>query len=183
MVLATPLGAAEYRAQWQRVAQTSDGVEYCIRPIRIGDAERDKAFIMHLSEASRYRRLMGSIREPSSELIEQFVHIDYQHNMAFVAVIDHSGAEQIIGVARYASGPDETDAEFAVAVADTWQSRGVGMALMRLLFQYARAQGLRRLYGLILASNSRMIDFTRKLELKISSVPEDSTILEAARDL
>ena len=167
----------------RRVAQTSDGLEYRIRPIRLEDAEHDKAFIMHLSEESRYKRLMGSIREPSPQLIERFVHIDYQHNMAFVAVIDDSGAEQIIGVARYACGPDEADAEFAVAVADVWQSRGVGMALMRFLFEYARAQGLRRLYGLILASNFRMLDFTRKLELKLSSLPGDSTILEPARDL
>jgi acetyltransferase len=183
MILAAPSGAADYPAQWQRVAQTSDGVAYRIRPIRIEDAERDKAFIMHLSAASRYKRLMGSVRDPSPALIDRFVHIDYQHHMAFVAVIDYSGAEQIIGVARYACGSDETDAEFAVAVADAWQSRGVGMAIMRLLFEYARAQGLRRLHGLILANNRRMLDFTRKLELKISSLPEDSTTLEASRDL
>jgi hypothetical protein len=65
MILPAPPGAADYPAQWQRVAQTSDGVAYRIRPIRIEDAERDKAFIMHLSAASRYKRLMGSVRDPS----------------------------------------------------------------------------------------------------------------------
>jgi acetyltransferase len=174
---------AEYPAQWQRVARTRDGVDYRIRPIRIEDAERDRAFIIHLSEASRYKRLMGSLREPSQELIDRFVCIDYQHDMAFVAVVDQLGAERLIGVARYGAGPDKTDAEFAVAVADEWQSRGVGTTLMRLLLEYAHAQGLRRLHGLILASNDRMLELARKLQLKIRSLPDDQTVLEAARDL
>jgi hypothetical protein len=97
---------ADYAAQWQRTARTRDGIDYRIRPIRIEDAERDRAFIIHLSEASRYKRLMGSVREPSQELIDRFVRIDYQHDMAFVAVVDQLGAERIIGVARYAAVSD-----------------------------------------------------------------------------
>lgn len=174
---------ANYPPQWQRIARTRDGIDYCIRPIRIEDAERDRAFIIHLSEASRYKRLMGSLREPSKELIDRFVRIDYQHDMAFVAVVDQLGVERIIGVARYGAIPDKTDAEFAVAVADEWQSRGVGMTLLRLLFEYAKGQGFRRLHGIIFASNDRMLDLARKLQLQVRSVPDDPTVLEAARDL
>jgi acetyltransferase len=174
---------ADYPAQWQRIARTRDGIDYRIRPIRIEDAERDRAFIIHLSEASRYKRLMGSLREPSPALIDRFVRVDYHHDMAFVAVVDQLGVERIIGVARYSAVPDETDAEFAVAVADDWQSRGVGMTLLRLLFEYAKAQGVCRVHGLIFASNDRMLDFARKLQLKIRSLTDDPTVLEAARDL
>jgi|HubBroStandDraft_6_1064221.scaffolds.fasta_scaffold420136_2 acetyltransferase len=174
---------ADYPAQWQRIARTRDGIDYRIRPIRIEDAERDRAFIIHLSEASRYKRMMGSVREPSQELIDRFVRIDYRHDMAFVAVVDQPGAERIIGVARYGAGSDKTDAEFAVAVADEWQSRGIGMTLLRLLFEYAKGQGVRRLHALIFANNDRMLDLARKLQLKIGSWPDDPSVLEAAGDL
>jgi acetyltransferase len=174
---------ADYPAQWQRSARTRDGIDYRIRPIRLEDAQRDRAFIIHLSEASRYKRMMGSVREPSQELIDRFVRIDYQHDMAFVAVVDHPGAERIIGVARYGAVSDKTDAEFAVAVADEWQSRGIGMTLLRLLFEYAKGQGVRRLHALIFANNDRMLDLARKLQLKIGSLPDDPSVLEAAGDL
>ena len=55
---------APYPTQWQRVARTHDGIGYRIRPIRTEDAVRDRAFIMDLSEASRHKRFMGSLREP-----------------------------------------------------------------------------------------------------------------------
>jgi acetyltransferase len=174
---------ADYPATWQRDARTRDGIDYRIRPIRIEDAQRDRAFIIHLSEASRYKRMMGSVREPSQKLIDRFVHIDYQHDMAFVAVVDQLGAERIIGVARYASVSDKTDAEFAVAVADEWQSRGIAMTLLRLLFEYAKGQGIRRLHALIFANNDRMLDLARKLQLKIGNLPDDPSVLEAAGDL
>ena len=177
------MNRTDYPAQWQRIARTRDGIDYRIRPIRIEDAERDRAFIIHLSEASRYKRLMGSVREPSQELVDRFVRIDYRHDMAFVAVVDRLGAESIIGVARYSAVPDKTDAEFAVAVADAWQSRGVGMTLLRLLFEYAKVQGVRRLHALIFANNDRMLDLARKLQLKIGSLPDDRSVLEAAGDL
>jgi acetyltransferase len=144
---------ADYPAQWQRSARTRDGIDYRIRPILIEDAEGDRAFIIHLSEASRYKRMMGSLREP------------------------------IIGVARYSAVFDKTDAEFAVAVADEWQSQGIGMTLLRLLFEYAKGQGVRRLHALIFANDDRMLDLARKLQLKISSLPDDPSVLEAAGDL
>ena len=177
------LNRADYPAQWQRTARTRDGIDYRIRPIRIEDAERDRAFIIHLSEASRYKRMMGSVREPSQDLIDRFVRIDYQHDMAFVGVVDRLGAERIIGVARYAAVPDKSDAEFAVAVADEWQSRGVGTTLLRLLFEYAKGQRVRRLHALIFANNDRMLDVARKLQLKIGNLPDDQSVLEAAGDL
>jgi L-amino acid N-acyltransferase YncA len=67
--------------------------------------------------------------------------------------------------------------------ADEWQSRGVGMTLLRLLFEYAKAQGVRRLHTLSFANNERMLDLARKLRLKIGSLPDDQSVLEAAGDL
>lgn len=106
--------------QWQRAARTHQGIGYRIRPIGTEDAERERAFIMDLSEVSRYKRFMGSLREPPQALIDLFVHVDYHHDMAFVALVGQPGAEHITGIVRYSSHPDRADAEFAIAVADAW---------------------------------------------------------------
>jgi acetyltransferase len=171
----------EYPAHWECLARTRDGVGYRIRPIRLDDAQRERAFIQGLSERSRYNRMMGTMREPSPDLIEQFVHVDYQHDMAFVAVAGPIEDERIIAVARYAADPGGTTGEFAVAVMDEWQARGIGTTLMRLLFEYARTQGFSRLHGSMLSSNDRMIDLAHWLGMKTERSPEDGTLLEASR--
>ena len=69
---------------WPRYARTRDGVEYRIRPIRADDRERDRAFIAGLSTQSRYSRMMGLMREPSAELLDRLVRVDYRREMALV---------------------------------------------------------------------------------------------------
>ncbi|HWZ63147.1 MAG TPA: hypothetical protein VNX02_09015 [Steroidobacteraceae bacterium] len=53
------------------------------------------------------------------------------------------------------------------------------MTLLRL-FEYAAGPGVCRVRGLIFASNDRMLDFARKLQLKIRGLPDDSTVLEGS---
>src|ERR1700676_3322687 len=122
-----------YPIKWERVATTRDNVTYRIRPICAEDASRERAFIMGLSPESRYERMMYTMGEPSSDLVDRFVQVDYHHNMAFVAVVGQGDDERIIGVARYAANGEE-GYEFAVVIADQWQARGIAATLSRLLF-------------------------------------------------
>jgi acetyltransferase len=172
----------DYPIKWACVGTTRDHVTYGIRPIRADDAPRERAFIMDLSPESRYRRVMYTMREPSADLVDRFVHVDYHQTMAFVAVIGQGGDERIIGVARYALDGIE-GYEFAVAVADAWQSHGIAAALTHLLFDYARAEGIRTLHAKILATNDHMIQFARWLGMSVHSTPEDGMVLKASMDL
>lgn len=167
--------------KWQRTERTRDGVVYRIRPIRPDDLERDHDFIVGLSAISRYNRMMGTLREPSRELLDHFVKVDYCREMAFVAVVGADRDERIVGVARYARDP--ADCEFAVAVADEWQSRGVAATLTRLLFEYARAHGVRRIFGVILANNGPMLNLVKFLQMNIRRSRNDATLVEAWLDL
>lgn len=126
--------------------------------------------------------MMYTMVEPSSDLVDRFVHVDYHHSMAFVAVVGQADDERIIGVSRYAANEEE-GCEFAVAVADAWQARGVAATLSRLLFDYARIEGIRTLQAKILATNHHMIQFARWLGMSIHSMPEDSMVIKASIDL
>ena len=171
-----------YPVKWSRVVTTRDNVTYRIRPICAQDASREREFIMGLTRDSRYTRMLHTIGEPPPELVERFVQVDYRHNMAFVAVVDLGDDERIIGVARYAENGRD-DHEFAVVVTDEWHGRGIAATLSCLLFDYARAQGIRALHAIILTSNYRMIELARRLGMTIRSTPEDPTVIRATADL
>ena len=170
-------------SEWERAAATRDGVSFHVRPIRPDDADRERRFIIRLSPESRYRRMMNAMKELPPDLVHRFVHVDYEHDMAFVALTGEPPTEEIIGVARYAQDPGGPACEFAVAVADAWQARGVGTTLMGLLFEYAHARGIHRLHGEILADNAKMIDLAHWLGMKTAACPEDRCLVEASRDV
>src|SRR3954462_14648584 len=109
--------ATPYPADWERIATTRDGLPFRVRPIRPDDEDRERRFITRLSPESRYRRMMNAMKELPPELLHRFVHVDYEHDMAFVALTDEPPNEEIIGVARYARDRRGPDCEFAVAVA------------------------------------------------------------------
>jgi GNAT superfamily N-acetyltransferase len=69
-----------------------------------------------------------------------------------------------IGVARFVrSRQDPELAEVAVAVADSWQNRGVATALLDRLTQRAREEGVHRFSAEILADNQPMLDLIDEL--------------------
>lgn len=133
--------------------------------------------------------MMCAMREPSAELVQKFVNVDYCHDMAFVALADTPSAPgaqptpHFIGVARYASQAGTPGGEFAVAVTDTWQSRGVGTALMQVLLEYAREQGIHDLHGEILPTNTPMLELARYLGMRTRLSGDSSALITASRDL
>ena len=173
--------AAAVPSAWPRYARTRDGVEYRIRPIRADDRERDRAFIAGLSTQSRYSRMMGLMREPSAELLDRLVRVDYRREMALVAVVGEGPRESIIAVARYGGNP--AYCEFGVAVADEWQGRGIGTQVSALLFGYAKTNGVRRMYAILQADNKRMLKLADDLRMSVRRSSEDNAIVEAWRTL
>jgi acetyltransferase len=179
--LAIDAAAIAIPSAWPQNTRTRDGVDYRIRPIKADDRERDRAFIAGLSTQSRYSRMMGLVREPSAELLDRLVRVDYRREMALVAVVGEDADEAIIAVARYGGNP--AYCEFAVVVADEWQGRGIGTHLSKLLFDYAKANGVRRMFAILLADNSRMLKLADDLRMSVRRSSDDNSVVEAWRTL
>src|SRR5205823_4705677 len=111
------------------------------------------------SEETRYFRFFYQLNELSPAMLARFTQVDYDREMALVAIDDAGGTEVIVGVARYTMNPGHESAEFAVVVGDAWQRRGVGPMLMERLVACAKARGLRRLEGSVLRGNRNMLKF------------------------
>jgi acetyltransferase len=161
----------------------SDGTEIVIRPIRPEDAEIEQEFVRNLSEESRYNRFISTVRELSQRMLVRFTQIDYDREMALVAVTQQHGRDIQIGVARYVINSSGDTCEFAIAVADAWQNHGIGGRLMVSLMDAAREKGLRRIDGDVLTSNTRMLRFMQKLGFEVLPNEEDPDLKRCVRAL
>jgi acetyltransferase len=164
-----------YPAHYVRKTKLRDGTTLTLRPIRAEDEPLMVKFHAGLSERSVYLRYFTPL--PLSERaaharLARLCFADYDRELALVA--EHRGAgsvTEIAGIARFIKEHGVNEAEFGIIVADAWQGRGLGTALMETLVATARAEGLARLRGVILAENHEMLDLTRRLGFSLRHVP------------
>ncbi|MDQ2091107.1 bifunctional acetate--CoA ligase family protein/GNAT family N-acetyltransferase [Marimonas arenosa] len=161
----------------------SDGRLLTIRPIRPEDAESEAGFVRDLSPQAKRFRFMGTINELSPEMLARFTQIDYRAEMALVALVGEEGAQEQIGVARYAINPDRRSCEFAIVVSDKVQHQGIGTRLMKALMEAARDHGLAVIEGTVLKENGPMLHLMEELGFTIERAPEDPEIMAVHREL
>ena len=129
-----------------------DGSSVEIRPLGEQDRAALAAGFERLSDLSRYRRFLSPTHHLTAGQLTYLTEIDHHDHEALVAV-DPSSRDGV-AVGRYVrSGSDPNEAEFAVAVADDWQQRGLGTTLLRHLAARAREEGVMRFTALVLADN------------------------------
>ena len=153
--------------------QTADGHEVTIRPIRPEDADMEQEFVKNLSPETKYYRFMNTLRELSPAQVVRLTQIDYDREMAFVAITEIDGSEVEVGVARYATNPDGESCEFAIVVADDWKGKGLARRLMGVIIDTARSRGVKYMNGDFLSENRRMIQFVTSLGFTLTTHPED----------
>ena len=171
-----------YPAHLVASRRLADGINIVIRPIRPEDDAIERVFINELSGDAAYNRLL-SARRLTPEEIRHLTRIDYDREMAFVAVIVDSGQARLLGVARYVRDTDASGAEFAIVVADTWQHKGVGTLLLSTLLRHAHSAGIGRLHGITLATNQAMHALARKLGFARKQDPQDATVRQIEKPL
>lgn len=157
---------------WTRIL--ADGTCLLIRPLGRTDAEADRALIESLSARTMHNRFLGRIVHPTDALMERLTSPDGVHDIALAAVALDGGAERFIGVSRYSTDEAGERCECAVVVADAWQGRGVGTALMEQLIALARARGLVVMESTDLAANVEMRQLARDLGFECRRDPDDA---------
>ena len=155
---------------------TERGLHVKIRPIRPEDAENEREFVKTLSAEAKYMRFMSTLKELTPSMLARFTQVDYDREMALVALAQQDGREVQIAVARYVINPDSESCEFAVVVSQDWQGHGLGRHLMSRLIEIARARGLKVMTGQILAMNKRMLGMAKTLGFVLDDDEEDRTI-------
>ena len=177
------LAILPYPARFEQVWPLPGGGEYSVRPIRPDDAQMLQDLMQHLSPESRYFRFVSSITELPPTMLARFTLIDYDREMALVAVFKERTAgadgeitetERIVGVSRYITNPDQSSCEFALVVSDDFNGKGLGSRLMLSIMDVARERGLSEIDGLVLANNPGMLKLMRSLGFSVKTFAEDA---------
>jgi acetyltransferase len=165
-----------------------DGSQALFRPILPEDEPLLKAFILKVTKEDLYYRYFSEINEFTHEDLANMTQIDYDREMAFVAIHTVNEKSEIIGVTRAVSDPDNTDAEFSVLVRSDLKGLGLGRRLLDKMIKYAAEHGLQRLTGITMPNNRGMITLARKLGFDVDIQIQDGIVnlsltLEKARIL
>jgi len=156
--------------------QLANGTNITLRPIRPEDAEMESRFVDRLSERSKYFRFRQSLHALTPDMLVRFTQIDYDREMAFVAVTEDASLPKELGVGRYIINPDGRSAEFALVVADDCQCLGIGSRLLVILMATAKAQGVVMFEAEVLAGNAGMLALLAKLGFTIEPSDPDNEL-------
>ncbi|MQA76397.1 MAG: GNAT family N-acetyltransferase [Solirubrobacterales bacterium] len=160
---------------------TRDGVSLLVRPIEAADKEALRHGFEHLSPESRYRRFLAPIKELTRHDLRYFTEVDHRDHEALVAV---APSAEPVAVARYVRLRERPEAaDVAVTVADEWQGRGVGTALLERLARRAITAGIIRFVGVCLAANEDMIELLRDLGPAVTRRHAGGSVIEVEVEL
>jgi len=163
--------------------QLTNGTNITIRPIRPEDAVMEKDFVHRLSETSKHFRFRQALHELTPEMVVRFTQIDYDREMAFVAVTEDANMPNELGVGRYIKNPDGHSVEFALVVADDCHCLGIGTKLMNALMQTAKNKGITFFEAEVLAVNSGMLSLLKKLGFSVETVADTLDVVRVVKDL
>ena len=141
---------------------TRGGEHIVIRRAEAADRALYSDFLHEVSAADLRLRFFANIGELSAVESDRLGHLDYSHEMAFVALDEATG--QMLGLVRLRDELDEQTAEFAILVRSRLKGHGLGWLLMHRIIDYAKGKkGLRRVYGDVLTENKAMLEMCEEI--------------------
>jgi acetyltransferase len=173
---ARPAGAARfaiapYPAELAETVAWNGGTIQ-LRPIRPEDGPQHEAFAARLDPEDIRLRFFSSRRTLERSELARLTQIDYDREMAFLAVGGDDGTETL-GVVRAVADPDNEEAEFAIIIRPDAQQRGLGQLLMRKMIGHLKQRGTRRMSGLVLRENRGMRELAQALGFTVDAEGSD----------
>jgi acetyltransferase len=152
----------------ERHQATRGGEHIVIRRAQPKDKALYSDFLRDVSAEDLRLRFFARVGELSAAEGDRLSHLDYGHEMAFIALDEATG--QMLGLVRLKDELDEQTAEFAILVRSRLKGHGLGWLLMQRVIDYAKEKGLRRVYGDVLAENTSMLQMTEELGFRAEDI-------------
>lgn len=132
-----------------------DGTPVLIRELVDTDRDRDLTFFNNLGRDAPHFRFLGSFSD-LAPTHDQLMDVDQCNRMSYIALLFEGDQLTEVGVARYGSFKGDSHCEFAVAVCERWQRRGLASSLLKHLMDTAREQGFISISSMDSSGNQAM---------------------------
>lgn len=165
-----------YPSQWQRHIEVKDGWRIFVRPIRPEDEPLIHLLLQHVTSEDLRLRFFAPMKEFTHEFIARLTQLDYARAMAFVAFDE--ATKEMVGVVRIHSDSIYESGEYAILLRSDLKGRGLGWALMQLIIEYAKSEGLKMISGDVLQDNTIMLEMCRSLGFQVKTDPVDPGICD-----
>jgi acetyltransferase len=177
----TNFAVRPYPSLWQRHLELREGWRIFVRPIRPEDEPSIHEFLRHVTSQDLRLRFFVPMREFTHEFVARLTQLDYARAMAFVAFDEVS--KELVGVVRLHSDSIYESGEYAILLKSELKGRGLGWALMQLIIEYAKSEGLKQLSGQVLQENTVMLNMCRELGFDIKSDRADFAVCDVTLEL
>ncbi len=161
-----------YPQEYESRDAAQDNIHLFIRPVIPEDAPLFIELFQILSHTSIYYRFFAPLKELKPDMLARFTQIDYDREIALVAIDADAEKERILGVARIIGYADGKKGEFAVLVGDPWQGKGIGAILLKKCLDIARAKRFETITGTVLKENRNMLTLGEKLGFNARKDPD-----------
>jgi acetyltransferase len=168
-----------YPTAWMRTMSLK-GRAIHVRPVRPEDEPLFRAFFATIDPEDVRLRFFAPVREFSHAFLARLTQLDYARAIAFVA-LDESATEEgrrMLGAVRLHADANGESGEFAILVRTEARGTGLAYALMRLMIDWARSEGIARVEGSVLAENRPMLAVCRRLGFGQHPDPEDAGMVK-----
>ncbi len=147
-----------------------------LRPAASADGNDVRDLFHSMSEADVYTRFFRKVRELSGQDVQRLCNVDFEKEVAFVAVTGTRENPRIVAHACYFIDPSTNLGETAFMVDPAWQGCGLGAALQRRMVEHARARGIRGFVADMLSTNVNMVRLAHTGSSSVSVEPNGTTL-------
>ncbi len=166
-----------YPAEYSKTIHANDGTVVTLRAIKPEDEPMEAEMFKTFSPQTQRFRFFALKKNVTHELLIRYTQIDYDREIAIIALIDEDGGKRMIGVVRLIADAYNETAEFAIVLGDPWQKKGLGSMMMDYMLQIATERKVKNVYAYVLADNEQMLDMFRKRGFEMKTL-EDSIKVE-----
>jgi RimJ/RimL family protein N-acetyltransferase len=165
-----------YPVEEERSVILKDGRNALLRPARAGDVAGVQSLFYRMSKKDIRMRFFRQVNLLSFIDAQKLCNVDFDLNVAFVAVEGPRENEQVAALGGYSLNPTTNLAEIACMVAPEFRGTGLGIAIRNRLREVAVSRGIRGFTASVLTGNDAAIAFMRGLGEHVEFSEDEDTM-------
>ena len=165
-----------YAVEAEALVVLKDKRQVLLRPSGAGDGDAVRELFHRMSERDVYTRFFRKIRGLSMADVQRLCNVNWETEVALVAVTGSREDPKVIAHALYVLDPSTNLAETAFIVHPDWQGTGLGVQLQQHLAAHAKAAGVLGFVAEILPSNGHMIQLAKQGASNVTTEQMDGTV-------